>query len=237
MSENEENYYSDKLSSGKRFGVGWDLPSTFFALWRLLFWFLRGCARRLFFKGSKGILLIGKSVAIRQPRFLTVGKNFVAETGCEINCISNRGIVFGNNVTVGSFALIRPSNIYGGEIGEGLRIGNHSNIGPFAYVGCSGFIEIGNNVMISPRVSLYAENHNFSDVERPMKEQGVTKKFIKIEDDCWIAANSIILAGVTVGKGAIVAAGSVVTKDVPPFAIVAGNPAKVLKYRTVDVKD
>jgi acetyltransferase-like isoleucine patch superfamily enzyme len=64
-----------------------------------------------------------------------------------------------------------------------------------------------------------------------MIEQGVTRSFVKIEDDCWIAANSILMAGVTVGKGSIVAAGSVVTKDVPPFSIVAGNPAQVIKSR------
>ena len=85
--------------------------------------------------------------------------------------------------------------------------------------------------MISPRVSIYSENHNFGDSERPMIEQGVSRSFVKIEDDCWIAANSILLAGVTVGKGSIVAAGAVVTKDVPPFSIVAGNPAQVIRSR------
>ena len=64
-----------------------------------------------------------------------------------------------------------------------------------------------------------------------MIEQGVNRSFVKIEDDCWIAANSVILSGVTVGKGSIVAAGAVVTKDVPPFSIVAGNPAQVIKSR------
>ena len=64
-----------------------------------------------------------------------------------------------------------------------------------------------------------------------MIDQGVTRSFVKIENDCWIAANSIILAGVTVGRGSIVAAGSVVTKDVPPFSIVGGNPAKIIKSR------
>jgi acetyltransferase-like isoleucine patch superfamily enzyme len=86
--------------------------------------------------------------------------------------------------------------------------------------------------MISPRVSIYSENHNFSETAVPMIEQGVTRSFVKIEDDCWIAANSVILAGVTVGKGSVVAAGSIVTKDVPPYSVVAGNPAQVIKSRT-----
>ena len=64
-----------------------------------------------------------------------------------------------------------------------------------------------------------------------MKEQGVTRTFVKIEDDCWIAANSVILAGVTIGRGSVIAAGSVVTEDVPAYSVVAGVPAKVIKSR------
>ena len=98
-------------------------------------------------------------------------------------------------------------------------------------MGCSGLITIGNNVMMSPGVSIYAENHNFLDSTLPMKEQGVTVSFVTIEDDCWIASNSCILAGVTIGKGSVVAAGSVVTKNVPPYSVVAGIPATVIKSR------
>jgi acetyltransferase-like isoleucine patch superfamily enzyme len=85
--------------------------------------------------------------------------------------------------------------------------------------------------MMSPRVSIYAENHLFDHPELSIKEQGVKREFVKIEDDCWIAANTIILAGVTIGRGSVIAAGSVVTKDVPPYSIVGGVPAKVLKSR------
>ena len=64
-----------------------------------------------------------------------------------------------------------------------------------------------------------------------MKDQGVEKKEVIIEDDCWLAANSIILAGVTIGKGSVVAAGSVVTDHVAPYSVVAGVPAKFIKSR------
>lgn len=219
----------------KRF-EGWDKRSIFFTFLWLLPRFFRGAVLRLFFKRSKGLfLLVGKHTAIRQPHYLSVGKEFIAEDYCEINCLSKRGIVFGDRVSIGRYALIRPSNFYGGgEIGEGLKVGNNSNIGSYAYIGCSGYIEIGNNVMISPRVSIYAENHNFATVDSPMKEQGVTREFVKIEDDCWIASNSVILAGVTIGQGSIVSAGSVVTKDVPPWSIVGGVPAKIIKKRKAD---
>ncbi|MFC4210396.1 DapH/DapD/GlmU-related protein [Pedobacter lithocola] len=64
-----------------------------------------------------------------------------------------------------------------------------------------------------------------------MHEQGVEREFIKIEDDCWIGTNSVILSGVTVGKGSIIAAGSVVTKSVEPYSIMGGVPAKLIKKR------
>ena len=175
--------------------------------------------------------MVGKGVSIKFARHLKAGKDLIVEDYAEVNCLSIRGIDIGERVSIGKFAIIRPTNGYGGEIGEGLRIGNNSNIGPYCYIGCSGFIEIGDNVMMSPRVSLYAENHVFDNPDVLMKEQGVQRQFIRIEDDCWIAANSIVLAGVTIGRGSVIAAGTVVTKDVPPYSIVAGVPAKVIGSR------
>jgi acetyltransferase-like isoleucine patch superfamily enzyme len=187
--------------------------------------------QRIFFKKSGGLVLVGQNASIRYAHYLTAGKDLIIEDGAEVNCLSKQGIVLGNRVTIGKNAIIRPSNIYGGAIGEGLIVGDNSNIGPGAYIGCSGLITIGKNVMMSPGVSLYAENHNFSDTSLPMKDQGVTVSFVVIEDDCWIASNSTILAGVTIGKGSVVAAGSVVTKNVPPYSVVAGSPATVIKSR------
>ena len=176
-------------------------------------------------------MLVGKGASIRFARYLEAGRDLIIEDHAEVNCLSRRKIITGDRVTIGKFAIIRPSNIYGGAIGEGLKIGNNSNIGPYAYIGCSGYIEIGNNVMISPRVSIYAENHIYDDPDRLLKDQGVKIEQVIIEDDCWIAANSIILAGVTIGKGSVIAAGSVVTKDIPPYSIAAGVPAKVIGTR------
>lgn len=195
-------------------------------------YFLRGCLQRIFFAKSSGLVLIGRGVSIRYAHCLESGKDLIVEDYAEVNCLSRQKIILGNRVSIGKFAIIRPSNSYGGEIGEGLKVGNNSNIGPYCYIGCSGYIEIGDNVMISPRVSIYAENHNYDNPNIPMKEQGVIKQFVKIEDDCWIAANSIILSGVTIGQGSIIAAGSVVTKNIPPFSIAAGVPAKIIKKRS-----
>src|SRR3546814_472749 len=192
---------------------------------------IRGCWYRLFFGSASGLVFVGKGASIRYAKHLHVGKDFIVEDYAEVNCMAYKNIVLGDRVTIGKFALVRPTNSYGGSIGEGLKIGNNSSIGPYAYIGCSRMIEIGDNVMMSPRVSIYAENHVFERTDISIKNQGVKREFVKIEDDCWIAANSVILAGVTIGKGSIIAAGSVVTHDVPPYSIVAGVPATVIKSR------
>ena len=192
---------------------------------------LRGLWWRLWFKKSSGLVLIGRGVAIRNPQHIVTGNNFVAEDYCEIQGLSRTGIRFGDGVTIGSFAMIRPSGYYGRETGIGLSVGSRSNIGPYCYIGCSGKIEIGENVLMGPRVTIIAENHNFVDTEIPIKDQGVTRESIKIGNDCWLGGNSVILAGTHIGDGSIIAAGAVVTKDVPPYTIVAGVPARVIGRR------
>ena len=220
-----------KNQLNNRFQTGWSNQNKMITYYYLFFFFIRGLFVRLRIKSAKGLLLVGKKVRIFYPNNLQVGYNTIIEDGAEINCLSLQGIKLGNRVTIGKYAIIRPSNIYGGPIGEGLTMGDNSNIGPYNYIGCSGKITIGNNVMLAPRVSIYAENHVFEHPEILIRDQGVEKKEVIIEDDCWIAANSILLAGVTIGKGSVVAAGSVVTENVPPYSVVAGVPAKWIKSR------
>ena len=85
--------------------------------------------------------------------------------------------------------------------------------------------------MLGPNVVINDSNHVFIDRDTPITRQGHTAEPIVIEDDVWIASNSVILKGVHIGKGAVVAAGSIVTKDVPPYAVVAGVPARQIKNR------
>lgn len=114
--------------------------------------------------------------------------------------------------------------------GKDIEIGNNSGLGLNCRV--AGPLSIGNDVMMAPGVSIYTQNHETENIYRPMRLQTAAKKKVTIGNDVWIGANAIILPGVTVGNGAIVAAGAVVTKNVPDFAVVGGNPAKVIKIRT-----
>lgn len=111
-----------------------------------------------------------------------------------------------------------------------LQIGNRSGVGARSML--VGDIRIGNNVMMGTDCRMYTRNHAFDRLDVPMNQQGFTEvRPIIIEDDVWIGSNVIILPGVHVGTGAVIGAGAVVTKNVPDYAVVVGNPAKIVKYR------
>lgn len=193
--------------------------------------FLRGGVRRLFLKEVHGMLLIGKNVQITHGKHIWCGKNVKFEDFSEIHGLCSDGLHFGDYVTISRGVMIRPSSYYGGDYGVGLTMGEHSSIGPYGYVGCSGRITIGKNVMFGPKCSLFAENHVFSDTKSSIKSQGVKQKGITIEDDCWIGSNVIILDGVTIGKGCVIGAGTLVTKDIPAGSIVVDKREKVMRKR------
>nr|WP_313777814.1 MULTISPECIES: acyltransferase [unclassified Allomuricauda] len=92
-------------------------------------------------------------------------------------------------------------------------------------------VQIGDYVIMGPDVKIYSRNHLFSSLEKPIKNQG--KEYFKtiIGNDVWLGANVIITAGCRIGNHVVVAAGAVVTKDIPDYAVVGGVPAKILKYR------
>lgn len=192
---------------------------------------MRGGVRRIFLKQVKGLFLVGKGVQISHGKHIVCGKNVKFEDFSEIHGLCAEGLIFGNNVTISRGVMIRPSSYYGGDYGQGLIIGDYSSIGPYGYVGCSGKITIGRNVMFGPKCSLFAENHNFSDTSSSIKSQGVNQKGITVEDDCWIGSNVVILDGVTIGKGSVIGAGTLITKDVPAGSVVMDKRDKMIKER------
>ena len=114
--------------------------------------------------------------------------------------------------------------------GEGISIGDNSGLG----VNCQvrGPLEIGDNVMMGPDVRIMTAKHNTTRTDIPMCKQGhFPKQKVTIGDDVWIGASVIIMPGITIGNGSIIGAGAVITKNVPEYAVVAGVPAKIIKYR------
>lgn len=130
-------------------------------------------------------------------------------------------ISFGENVTVAYGAFISPK-IH-------LIVGNNVWLGNNCFI--AGKVEIGNDVMIGPNVSIPGANHTFKETSIPMRNQGNSMVGTVIENDVWIGANVVILDGTTIGQGSIIAAGSIVTKSIEQYSIVAGVPAKIIKKR------
>ncbi|MCO4293682.1 hypothetical protein NF867_12485 [Solitalea sp. MAHUQ-68] len=123
------------------------------------------------------------------------------------------------------------------KIQQNVRFGNGKEItiGSFCAINENVYIQkasIGNYVMIAPNVAIIGSSHDFESVEIPMIFQGTNRNIgPTIDDDVWIGRNAIIMPGVQIGKGSIIGAGAVVTKDIEPYSIVGGVPAKLIKYR------
>lgn len=158
--------------------------------------------------------LIGKKLPSSTSIFGKVSSKF------RMFCAKRFSSGIGNNVNID-----KEATIY-----QDLILGDNSGVGKKSVV--SGSVIIGKDVMMGPECYIYTRNHNFASVEKPMRLQGYsTIKKVVIEDDVWIGARVTILPGIRIGKGAIIGAASVVTKNVPEYAVVAGNPAKIIKYR------
>lgn len=191
---------------------------------------LRGLRHKFLLKESKGILFVGKKVKIREHKKIKIKGSATIEDGCFINALSEGGITIGNNFSLGRNSIIECTGVIR-ELGEELIIGDNVGIAANAFIAMRGKVTIGDNTIFGPGVSIHAENHNFSDIDKPIRKQGATRKGVTIGNDCWIGSKAIILDGVKIGNHTIIAAGAVVTKDVPDYAIVGGIPAKIIKRR------
>ena len=174
-----------------------------------------------YFPGSIGVKLRASYFKLK---IQTIGERIIFGTGIEITGAEN--IIIGNCISVARNSSIHA---HGGKVLIGDNLGMNSN----SCIGAAdgGEIIIGNDVMIAQNVVLRASDHAFSDTSKPICYQGHTGGRIVVGDGCWIAANSVITRNVTIGEHSIVGAGSVVTKDVEPYSIVGGVPAKLIKKR------
>lgn len=118
--------------------------------------------------------------------------------------------------------------------GRYIVIGENSSLGRDCWIGND--TKIGDDVMMAPQVIILSNSHNHDRVDIPMRNQGAAEpRSVVIGNDVWIGTRSIILPGICVGSHSIIGAGSVVTKDVPDWAVVAGNPARIIRYRNTQI--
>jgi acetyltransferase-like isoleucine patch superfamily enzyme len=133
-------------------------------------------------------------------------------------------------IEIGARCNIKPNVMLLAHDGR-IRLGDHVSVNPFSVLYGAGGLTIGSNVLIAPHVVIVPANHRFEDPDVPIRSQGESRRGIAIGDDVWIGAGARVLDGVTIGSGSIVAAGAVVTRDVRPYSVVAGVPAREIRMR------
>ena len=154
-------------------------------------------------KFSKNRFEIG--LRIEYPKNVRISSNSYYGLNCKIYACETSRVEIGENVSFNSNVMINARGI--------------------------GKIFIGNNVLIGPNVVIRSNNHKYEEIDIPIINQGMTNGEIIIEDNVWISSNCVILPNCTIGEGSIVAAGAVVTKDIEPYSIVGGIPAKKIGVR------
>jgi len=163
----------------------------------------------LFFKLWNKQLQVGRNVEIDPRAFIARGGR----------------VILGDESVIRAGAMLLPSSGF-------ISIGNKTSINQYTVINGHGGVTIGNSVMVAAFVAMFAGNHNFDDPALPILEQGMnTKGGIKIEDDVWIGTHAVILDGVIIGRGSVIGAGTVVTKNVLPYSVVTGVPGKMVRSR------
>jgi len=159
-------------------------------------------------------------VRMLAPLYQHRGHHSIIHRSVRMDTPPYRKFSLGNHSVIESYSCI--NNAVGDVvIGDYTRVGLHNTvIGP---------VTIGNHVNLAQGITVTALNHNFSEKDQRIDEQGVSTNPVIIEDDIWIGANAVILPGVTIGYHSVIAAGAVVTKNIPPHSLAAGVPAKIIK--------
>ena len=156
---------------------------------------------------------------------ISIGKKVKINHNVYLDCSKGGSIILNDNVTLNHFCQLQARE---GSISFGIN--SEMNNFSLIYSGASNIL-IGNNVLIGPRVNIIGYSHDFTDKNIPIKEQKCISKDINIMDDVWIGSQCTIMPGITIGKGAIIGAGSIVTKDIEPYTVNFGNPCKKVKNR------
>ena len=163
-------------------------------------------------------------LALAKQSSLAIGERVFIPRTIEIRGNDRGRIIIGDDVSIDSGARLHVAN------DATLRIGNRVGIGPYNFLNAFDDLEIGDDTMLGPFVNINCADHGM-ELGKPMREQYGTYAPVIIGSDCWLGAMVVVLKGVKIGNGAVVGAGSVVTRNIPEYTIAAGVPAKVIKER------
>lgn len=219
----KDNFTLDEAVSTKYlFGICWKYG------WMLI----RGKLFSLGYAHIANDVFVGKYVKIREKDKLSMGHKVKLHDGTYIDALSirNGGVQIGDHVVLGRNTRIECT---GGlaRVGKGVKIGNRTSFANDCIFGAAGGIEIGDDVVAGQFIRFHSENHEYNDLQKLIKEQGVTHKGIRIGNNCWIGAGAVFLDGAKLGNGCVVGANTVVTKEFPDNVVIAGIPAKIIKFR------
>ena len=191
--------------------------------------------RRLVYQnifGSMGNkVFIQHGVEITGSSFIEIGNGVNIFKGVRLDAKGHQN----NRMYISNQVTIERNVDIGCMDNTSIYIGENTYIAPGVCISGPGDICIGKNCMIASHSGIYANNHLFTDLSIPIREQGITREGIIIENNCWLGHGVTVLDGVTIGEGSIIGAGAVVNKDIPPYSIAVGVPAKVIKHRVANV--
>ena len=186
---------------------------------------IRGVAYKALLGGIGKNCIIEKNVHFFVPKKIFLGDRvFIGENSRIDGGSLEGGIEIKNDVYIGQYCFLKT---FRGKI----NINESVNIGTFSQIRGSGDVEIGKNSLLANNIQVIGLEHIYKDPSTPIKFQGADIKKVKIGEDVWLGASVIVLAGVTIGEGVVIGAGSIVVKDIPPYNIAVGNPARVIRKR------
>lgn len=191
--------------------------------------FARGQLHRRRYRESGKFHFRGPRTVVRNPHLLSVGEGVVFGSDVLVDSFSRAGIRLHSNVTVARGAVLLGSGVIT-QKGEGIEIGAHSAVGMNNVIWGQGGVRIGQDCLLGPNVTLVSENHGTAR-EQLIREQPSLRGGIEIGDDCWLGNNVTVVAGVSIGSGTVIGAGSVVTRAIPPYSVAVGIPARVVGER------
>lgn len=212
------------LRAGKTYTLDPDIPNSL--IWRTIIRRSVMLLRGLLKTGSK--VYVGANCTILNVSNISFGKSVTIDKYSTIDGYAKEKIFLGDCVKIGAFSNLSCTS-HLSKYGKGLKIGNNSAVGDYTQFGAAGGIEIGNDVIMGSYISFHSENHNFSNKEVLIREQGVSSLGIKIGNNVWVGAKVTFLDGCSVGNNSVVAAGAVVNGQYPDNSVIGGVPAKVLK--------
>jgi acetyltransferase-like isoleucine patch superfamily enzyme len=192
---------------------------------------LRALAYRLIMR-MDGMAAIERRVRVRHARSVRLGRNVYLDEGVYLHACPD-GIELGDDTCVMHNAELHVFNFR--DLPHAfIRVGRGTFIGESVVIRGQGGVTIGDHVLIAPMVKVLAVNHNFTDTTRPVIDQGITGSGIVIGDGAWIGAGAAVLDGVRIGSGAVIGANAVVTRDIPPYAVAVGVPARIVRSLAAD---